>query len=256
MTELIINQNIRPWFVDLHFAYGQGAFNQFKEYLKGIPGTGYNGKPFFTWRCPTDVLGQVIGKAEELGYSIKDTREPKTSFRKYEEHPEVLEHQRNAVIAASIELTPIRRLLTDEAGLGKTLEAIEICRLSKPQDVLVVCPAGVRGKWQKEFDQWWPERTINLDIVSYNQQKKVAGNFYQFIIFDEIHHLQDNSSGFTRGARAIITNNPSAHAVGLTATIFPDRPRNLTVSWKRFGQGQLVLLDSSPFDTLIQSRLK
>ena len=43
-------------------------------------------------------------------------------------------------------------LLADEAGLGKTIQAIEACKALDARRVLVLCPAVALGVWHDEIE--------------------------------------------------------------------------------------------------------
>lgn len=58
-------------------------------------------------------------------------------------------------------------LLLDDMGTGKTRQTIETLKLLHEQgeDVfpaIIICPKNVMPAWQREFDRWWPGRTIEI----------------------------------------------------------------------------------------------
>ncbi len=51
-------------------------------------------------------------------------------------------------------------ILADEMGTGKTIQAIDMLKgLEDPFPCLVIAPNGVKRKWQREFEKWWPGLT-------------------------------------------------------------------------------------------------
>ena len=133
-----------------------------------------------------------------------------------------LPHQRVAVYDHILKSWPIRFLLADDAGAGKTIMAgltiRELLSRRLVSRVLVVCPAGLVGNWQREM------RTLfrihgrivrgaeaakgnpflgvdaNFAIVSVDtlrskatfsrlREAGMAGHGYDIVIFDEAHKL-------------------------------------------------------------------
>jgi superfamily II DNA or RNA helicase len=66
---------------------------------------------------------------------------------------------------------PVRRILADEVGLGKTIEAGAIIKrlaqLGLVKRVLILCPGGLINQWQDEMD-----RRFNMDFFSYDSTGK------------------------------------------------------------------------------------
>jgi hypothetical protein len=53
-----------------------------------------------------------------------------------------------------------KALLADEMGLGKTVQVL--AALPRDSRVIVVCPAAVKGVWQREFRTWRPEYFVQV----------------------------------------------------------------------------------------------
>lgn len=110
-------------------------------------------------------------------------------------------------------------LLADEAGLGKTLEALEAARQLKAGRILIVCPAGARRVWFNEIVRWYPEWTaqvllvepgasaadlrrcqldialimiVGYDTFSAGEFKRIKAE-WDLAIFDECHYLKNPS---------------------------------------------------------------
>lgn len=143
-------------------------------------------------------------------------------------------------------------------GTGKTPTAIEVMhRLSDAQRKtnfkgLIVCPALVRQNWERELGVWWPNHPeigrisfggarkqlskaqraqheeallSNIQIVSYNLLHEVE-TLWDMIIFDEAHRLRSASTTWSKKARELVEQNPSAAVLALTATVMPDKPQD------------------------------
>lgn len=118
-------------------------------------------------------------------------------------------------------------LLADEQGLGKSVQAIGAVSALKARKVLVVCPAGLKLNWKREFETWLPifrhtggylpaaqhniqvlfgrqdrvKPATDILIVNYDLLtgpeilKQVLSVRYAVGIFDEAHYMK------TRGTR-------------------------------------------------------
>ena len=49
-----------------------------------------------------------------------------------------------------------RVLVGDEMGLGKTIEALAAIHVAKAYPAIIVCPASVKGNWEREARRWLP----------------------------------------------------------------------------------------------------
>lgn len=56
-------------------------------------------------------------------------------------------------------------LLADDAGLGKTLQALEAARRLDARRLLIICPAGARRVWLGEIARWFPEWRDRVVLV-------------------------------------------------------------------------------------------
>lgn len=96
-----------------------------------------------------------------------------------------------------------RGLICDEVGTGKTIQPILWGREHRVRGVVVIAPASVTFKWEKEFARWWPERHcqvitaskeeihegIDTVILSYQMMvryiQRLMAQEFEMIIFDE-----------------------------------------------------------------------
>lgn len=131
-------------------------------------------------------------------------------------------------------------LITDEVGLGKTIEAgiiIDDYLQNNPSNkVLIICPAFLRDKWQEELlDKFYyssyifkgihhKENTNNITILPISRLKSFIdlNVLYEFsnslIIVDEAHYFRNNKSARFKYLKNIISVNKKARLVFMTAT--------------------------------------
>lgn len=91
-----------------------------------------------------------------------------------------------------------RAFLGDEAGLGKTLQAIRACDHVGARRVLVVCPPSVVVNWRREF----ADSSLldpQLDIVTPGTAKNNwLKETYDAVILDEAHYYKSPKSARTK----------------------------------------------------------
>lgn len=85
-------------------------------------------------------------------------------------------------------------LLTLPTGFGKSKSAIErVKHLAKKRhkNLLIVVPKNVlKVNWADEIAKWWSDCKLNITFSTYVSFPKHKGN-WDFIIFDEAHHLSE-----------------------------------------------------------------
>ena len=141
-------------------------------------------------------------------------------------------------------------LIADEVGLGKTIEAAILHQELKARGairrVLVICPAGLREKWQREllirFDEQFQimrRPQIMEDVRLYTETNGLApvngivslegfraqhiqdvilrlGRHLDLVIIDEAHHLR--TQGSLSNAVGALMQEMAEHLILLTAT--------------------------------------
>ncbi len=139
-------------------------------------------------------------------------------------------------------------LLALPMGTGKTVIGTSAAMAIDGSGV-VVCPASTRLNWARHFKEWWPDSPPvyavspghklkkfheidigepHVTIISYKMLQYVAGrDYYDWIIFDEIHNLGNRASKQTKLAHQLSINNPQARKIGLTGTAIPNVPLQL-----------------------------
>lgn len=150
-------------------------------------------------------------------------------------------------------------LVADQPGLGKTPIAICYANEINAKRVLLICPANIRGQWEKRIRQWttmrWPYTVYPIyhgrhgvhpgahwTIVSYDLARDpqiggaLARGTYDLMIVDEGHFLKTIDSKRTRavfGGGLHPEFAPLASRCGavmaLTGTPLPNRPREAYV---------------------------
>lgn len=142
-----------------------------------------------------------------------------------------------------------RLLLAYGTGCGKTPTSIRAIKAHCPNPnprVLVVCPAMVRRHWCREFQKWAGLEALPIEmgrqratgpkaarqlrdkayrariqVVSYDLLREVDLKGWDYIVFDEVHHLGNSTSKQSRTARSFAQSNPQAGILGLSATLIP-----------------------------------
>lgn len=130
---------------------------------------------------------------------------------------EYLPFQRAGIIEMS--LRP-QVLLADEMGLGKTIQVIGWLNVTKPGNVLIVCPNNLRLNWLSEIDKWMnPSLRETYDIEQCTTGLFIPTNFvvasyegltkwvkvlkdhqWDVLIMDEGHYIKNRSAQRTRAA--------------------------------------------------------
>jgi len=108
-----------------------------------------------------------------------------------------------------------RAILASEMGLGKTVEAVELCKRINASNILIICPLPVIEVWQKHFNEWWPDhRTRNVVILNYEKLRNehvcslLVRVKWDIIIFDEAHKLRSRKSLQAKRATVLAQFNP------------------------------------------------
>lgn len=122
--------------------------------------------------------------------------------------------------------------LHDEMGIGKTATTIGAINRTFGERGIIVCPAMLRENWIKEFKKFstydlrlckgknihdfvaWSRGRFDVLITSYEQMAKwtplfaQAGEFIDFVAFDEAHYLKNANAGRTKALLGDLTDEP------------------------------------------------
>jgi SWI/SNF-related matrix-associated actin-dependent regulator 1 of chromatin subfamily A len=163
-------------------------------------------------------------------------------------------------------------LISDDMGLGKSIEAIGVINLDETiENVLVVCPASLKINWRKELENWlvrpmtigiakgktvFPETDVviaNYDIL-HNFKDELRANQWDIMIVDECHMMKN---GNTRRSQQVLgkrryrhpddwdlTPIPAKRKLYMSGTPIVNRPIELwplissldPETWNDFGQ--------------------
>lgn len=137
-----------------------------------------------------------------------------------------------------------RGIIGDDVGLGKTIEAISYCRFIGIDRFLVVSPASVLYKWEREIKLWYPEvanlvhviptgktslQVGTIHIISYDLMRRMYRELrarkYKLLIFDEVHKIRNHKTLQCEAAKTLASGIP--YILGLTGTPMFNRPREL-----------------------------
>lgn len=137
----------------------------------------------------------------------------------------------------------------NKMGYGKTLEAIEYCRILNLKRILVLCPKSVIEQWKDQFRKWWPEssdfiveKPVQLEhsqiYVTNYESIRNGTNFarlktfrWDIIICDESHKIKNKDSKTAMLVKAL----PTDHKMMLTGTPILNKPNDLWSQLNWFG---------------------
>lgn len=145
-------------------------------------------------------------------------------------------------------------LIADEMGLGKTIQALGLINLKGFKKVLIVCPASLKGNWERECQKWlvggqtvgvvsseWTQTDIaiiNYDILKKFQTPIHAEN-WDLLVCDEAHYLKNSKAlrtiAVVGGGKTRQKAITAGQTLFLTGTPILNRPEELWTTLKFFG---------------------
>ncbi len=145
-----------------------------------------------------------------------------------------------------------RTFLSDEPGLGKTIQALATLEAADAYPALVVAPASLRLNWLREAERWLPHRTraglsggdaitTNISVASYEiAHTLVEGTTAtppRALILDESHFCKNPTARRTQAVTAIAAALPEdAIVLLLSGTPVLNRPEELAAQLKILGR--------------------
>lgn len=127
------------------------------------------------------------------------------------------------------EKDPNRAMLVWETGTGKTVSACVWMNARPHAKMLVVCPKGIVGKWERDLKEWGVK---NAEIVSRDHVKKIDLSGYDGLVLDEAQDFASPLFDKSRSQRAeviykYVKSHPLAYILLLTATPVRSTPWNI-----------------------------
>jgi SNF2 family DNA or RNA helicase len=120
-------------------------------------------------------------------------------------------------------------------GLGKTLQAIEVMKLTKLKTI-IVCPATLRDTWAAEIEKFSEIKPTIYNsrkkvddyqalIVSYNMLDKVKTHFRKakLVVADEVHYLKNLDAKRTATFHSYVRDFTPDRFLGLSGTAIKNR---------------------------------
>lgn len=195
---------------------------------------------------------RLLRDAVRLGF--RDSTGPFRSFRKIGVEPRPYQI---VPLMMALKLDPIRLLIADDVGIGKTIEACLVARelldRGEVMRMAVLCPPHLAEQWQQELEQkfnipaelvlpstvsrlerWrtlkqtlfdiYPFTVISMDYIKSDRRRdEFIRSCPELVIVDEAHtcsHLQHQRSGRHQRYQLIkgLAHNPNRHLILVTAT--------------------------------------
>ena len=220
------------------------------------------------WLCPAAII-------EEVAAAFPDAEQSDGFKRILEEVRAVSEKATQTESDFSLEhfgngkeLMPFQRVaaeffeavgdifITDQQGLGKTIEALSILALHpEMRPAVIVCPTSLKLNWQREAESWLEtsdtievinggkvhELDTDIIIINYDILKKWLPELQriepQVMILDESHAVKNKAAARSKAAKELAAIVP--HKILLTGTPVLNRPAEL---WN-----QLQIIDPSQY---------
>ena len=147
-----------------------------------------------------------------------------------------------------------RTLIGDEMGLGKTWQAIVAFlqwRLAAQGQLVVVCPASLKGNWARELHLVAPQLTVEVAAGRKGQPSDADVLVVNYdilsgwlpvlhpacLVLDEVHYAKNRKAQRTDACRKLAEQVPADGLVlGLTGTAVLNRPNELVEPLRLLGK--------------------
>jgi SWI/SNF-related matrix-associated actin-dependent regulator 1 of chromatin subfamily A len=124
-------------------------------------------------------------------------------------------------VAVRYALEARRTFLSDEQGLGKTVEALATLEADEAFPAIVICPASMKLTWSREAERWLPHRSqvvlsgrdskpgeqADITIINYEiVQARLAGlvaSGPRALVADESHYCKNPQAKRTKAVRRL-----------------------------------------------------
>jgi SWI/SNF-related matrix-associated actin-dependent regulator 1 of chromatin subfamily A len=149
-----------------------------------------------------------------------------------------------------------RAFLSDEQGLGKTIEALAALEADGAFPAIVVCPASLKLNWLRELERWLPGRSVqalagggagapipeaavtivNYDIVA-SRLEGLRGLGPRALVLDESHYCKNSGAKRTQAVQRLAAGVPREGLIlALTGTPVLNRPAELISQLRILGR--------------------
>jgi hypothetical protein len=149
-----------------------------------------------------------------------------------------------------------RAFLSDEQGLGKTIEALATLEADAAYPAVVVCPASLKLNWLRELERWLPDRTaellagtaakgriasadvtvVNYDIVA-ARLESLRDLSPRALVLDESHYCKNPTAKRTQAVQRLAEVVPHDGLIlALTGTPVMNRPPELISQLRILGR--------------------
>lgn len=181
-----------------------------------------------------DGLSQLVARTSNKAVGIWTTFNSRTEFKEYQFRP----------LMKFLDSPERRVIIADEVGLGKTIEAayiiVEELASGDSKRVLVLCPGGLRLKWQEEL---WHRFGLHFQLTDGSRLKHLLSSKGRFmaiasydsrwdaetdfvntygpidlLVVDEVHNLIGRGGETQRRTMAFSLAKRSSAVVALSAT--------------------------------------
>jgi hypothetical protein len=149
-----------------------------------------------------------------------------------------------------------RAFLSDEQGLGKTIEAIATLEADGAYPAIVVCPASLKLNWLRELERWLPGRSVqalagggggapipdaDVTVVNYEivapRLETLRALGPRALVLDESHYCKNAAAKRTRAVQRLAAAVPGAGLIlALTGTPVLNRPAELISQLRILGR--------------------
>jgi hypothetical protein len=149
-----------------------------------------------------------------------------------------------------------RVFLSDEQGLGKTIEAIATIEADGAYPAIVVCPASLKLNWLRELERWLPARSVqalagggggapipeaDVTVVNYEvvapRLESLAAMGPRALVLDESHYCKNAAAKRTRAVQRLAATLPTDGLIlALSGTPVLNRPAELISQLRILGR--------------------
>jgi SNF2 family DNA or RNA helicase len=149
-----------------------------------------------------------------------------------------------------------RAFLSDEQGLGKTIEAIAALEADEAYPAVVVCPASLKLNWLRELERWLPGRTVQalcgggagaaiseaaVTVVNYEivapRLESLRALGPRALVLDESHYCKNPAAKRTRATQRLAASvSDDGLILALSGTPVLNRPAELISQLRILGR--------------------